>query len=87
MIANALNCQAIRVLHIPPWLAWMIGGAGEFLARVRGRPSLFNTDKMREATAGSWACSAERAKAELGFRVAAPLETRLRNVAAAYIRQ
>jgi len=87
MIGTALNYNAIRVLHIPAWLSWMIGGASEFLARVRGRPSLFNSDKIREATAGSWACSAERAKAELGFRVAAPLETRMRNVAAAYLRQ
>ena len=45
------------------------------------------SDKVREATAGSWACSAERAKTELGFHVAASLEARLRNVGEAYLHQ
>ncbi|HEX4147553.1 MAG TPA: hypothetical protein VHY20_01140, partial [Pirellulales bacterium] len=85
MIGAALHCQAIRVLHIPWWLTWMIAGASEFVSRLRGQPSLFNSDKMREVTAGSWACSPDRAKTELGFRVAAPLESRLHDVGAAYL--
>jgi dihydroflavonol-4-reductase len=85
MIGAALHCNRIRVLHMPWWLAWMIAGASEFASRVRGQPSLFNSDKVREATAGSWTCSPKRAQTELGFHVAASLEARLRNVGAAYL--
>ena len=85
MIGSAINCNGLRVLHMPWWLSWTIAGGSEFASRVRGQTSLFNSDKVREATAGSWACSAERAKTELGFRVTESLESRLRSVGAAYM--
>ena len=46
-----------------------------------GQPSIVSPDKLREATAGSWAASAAKARGHLGFAPAAPLDTRLRETA------
>ena len=50
-------------------------------ARLRGRPYIFNFDKVREARAGSWTCSSQTIRGELGFRPQAPLPDRLRQTA------
>jgi nucleoside-diphosphate-sugar epimerase len=86
MIAAAFQRSDIRVVHLPAWLTLPLAHVSDVATLVHRRPSLFNADKMREATAGSWACSPDRAKAELGFQVAAPLEARLRDVAASYMK-
>ena len=44
-------------------------GDGEVLATVRHRPPVINFDKVREIAAGSWLCSAQAARRELGFTV------------------
>jgi hypothetical protein len=44
---------------------------------LTGRPTLINRDKIREATVDSWACSGEKARAQLGFEVRKPLFERL----------
>jgi hypothetical protein len=53
-----------------------LAGANELRARLFRRPHIFNVDKIREATAGSWVCAAERARRDLGFSVGADLESR-----------
>lgn len=80
MIAQALGVK-VRTIYTPRWLAWTVAAVTQTAARLRGKASLINVDKIREATAGSWTCSANRAKADLGFRVAAPLSARLCEVA------
>lgn len=60
-------------------LAWMAAGANEQIARLRGRPDSFNFDKIREATAPSWACSAELAARDLSFSPPQPLQQRLQS--------
>ena len=42
---------------------------GEALSQIRHQPLVMNLDKVREIAAGSWLCSAEAAKNELGFAV------------------
>ena len=61
-----------------------VGAFGELTGRVRGQPSVMNWDKAREATAGSWTCSAEKAKQELGFTVPCSLGDRLNQTAQWY---
>jgi nucleoside-diphosphate-sugar epimerase len=56
---------------------WIVAGASELLQKLRGVPDELNYDKIREATAESWACSAEAAKRDLAFAPPKPLAERL----------
>ena len=69
-----------RVLVIPAFRLAVstVAAAGEVISQVRGRPSPMNFDKAREIAAGSWLCSAQAAKDDLGFEVGAALIERLR---------
>jgi nucleoside-diphosphate-sugar epimerase len=72
------------VLRTPEWLTWATAGLSEIAGRIRRRPLSFNWDKAREATAGSWTCSSDRAKRELGWSCAADLDARLSETIAWY---
>jgi nucleoside-diphosphate-sugar epimerase len=51
---------------------------------VRQHPGWVNSDKMAEALAGSWTCSAAKARTQLGWSPAATLAERLRETAQWY---
>ena len=87
LIGEAVGRDHIVVLHTPDWIARCAGAASDLVARLRGRPAIFNLDKMREASAGSWVCSSDRIRRELGFGVARPLIDRLHQTAEWYARQ
>ncbi len=84
LFAEAMGLRAPRILRVPGPLCWGVAGFAEGIGRIRRRPALFNFDKIREATAGSWTCRIERATAELGFRPGAPLAEQLRQTALWY---
>lgn len=86
LIAEAVGRPRVRVLHAPDWLVRGAGAASELISHLRGRATIFNLDKMREASAGSWTCSSDRIRNELGFHVARPLPERIRQTAAWYKR-
>lgn len=75
-----------RVLVLPTAMPVIrtITAVGEVISQVRHQPLLMNMDKAREIEAGSWICSAQKARDELGFEVAAPLMARLRQTAEWY---
>lgn len=81
LLAAAVGQTNLRVLHTPVQLTWGLAAFTELAARVRGRASLFNLDKAREATAGSWVCSPEKSSAELGVRFRMTLGERLNQTA------
>ena len=54
--------------------------------RIIRRPFVLSYDKIREAVAGSWACSPQKAKQELEFTVNEPLQDQLGRTAEAYRR-
>ncbi|HEY1602637.1 MAG TPA: NAD-dependent epimerase/dehydratase family protein [Pirellulales bacterium] len=87
LIARSLGCRRLRVVRAPEVLGWGLAGANEAWARVRRRPHIFNLDKIREATAGSWVCAAERARQQLGFDVGADLEARFAQTTQWYRKQ
>ncbi len=60
---------------------------GEVIGQIRRRPKVLNLDKLREIAAGSWVCSAQAAKEQLGFSVSLPLVDRLRQTAEWYKRE
>jgi nucleoside-diphosphate-sugar epimerase len=81
LIGDAVGRPRVFVVRTPDWMGRCAGACSEVVARLRGRPAIFNLDKMREASAGSWVCSAERIRNELGFKVTRPLGDRLRQTA------
>ena len=79
-IARALG-RSVLVVPLPVTLAWPASFAVEAFWNLLGQPSIVSPDKLREATAGSWAASAAKARGQLGFAPAAPLDARLRQTA------
>lgn len=77
MMRTALQRPHAAVIPLLGPLAWFAAGANEQIARLRGRPDHFNCDKIREATAPSWACSAELAARDLRFEPPQSLQVRL----------
>ena len=84
MIATALGRRRLLVVPTPPQMMWLVAAGNEIISRITRRPAYLNIDKVREARAGSWLCSAEAAVDGLGFSVAAPLVDRLRQTAQWY---
>ena len=85
LIGQAVGRERVIIVRTPDWMGRCAGACSEVVSRLRGRPLIFNLDKMREASAGSWVCSSERIRNELGFRVAKPLSDRLRQTADWYV--
>jgi nucleoside-diphosphate-sugar epimerase len=73
-----LSRPFMPVIACPGSFIWFIASVSETIARFRGRANVFNRDKIREALADSWACSHEKAAAQLGFHPAGSLVERLR---------
>lgn len=80
-MAAALG-RRVLVVPLPLPLAWPASLAVQAFWNARGVPSIVSPDKLREATAGSWAASATKARQELGFSAAATLDERLCETAA-----
>ncbi len=87
MIGEALGRRHTLTIPFAKPVVWTVGGVGQLIGNLRGRPLVMNVDKAREATAGSWACSPQKAHRELGFAVGAPLADRLRQSADWYREQ
>lgn len=67
----------VLVVRCPTPIPWVIGGVSQALATLRRRPDDLNLDKIQEALATSWACSAEAAKRDLSFAPPKSLQERL----------
>ena len=79
-IAGALD-QRVFICPIWHWVGWTIAGTSQLANRMQGKSSLLNVDKIREATAPSWACSAEKARRQLDFHPLHDLDSRLKQTA------
>jgi nucleoside-diphosphate-sugar epimerase len=84
-IGQVLGRPKAWMIRTPGAMVWSIAGFNELLSQVRRRPHILNLDKAREATAGSWACSAEKLRQDTGFAPAKPLRDRLEQTARWYI--
>ena len=83
-IARALRKDRARIVHLPGWLMLSAGSLGDVVSRIRGRPGWVGRDKVSDLLAGSWTCSSEKARRQLGWSPAAPLADRLRETALWY---
>jgi nucleoside-diphosphate-sugar epimerase len=82
LIGNSLGRRSVRILRTPGTVALWTGAAmAEAVARLRGQPNIFSFDKVREAAAGSWVCSPQTIRLDLGFSPQAPFIERLRQTA------
>lgn len=87
LIGKAVGRDRVFIVRTPDWMSRCAGAASELVSRLRGQAAIFNLDKMREASAGSWVCSSERIRSDLGFQVARPLADRLQQTAEWYAQQ
>lgn len=76
-IAGAID-RWVFVLPVATPVAWPIVSISSACSRLAGKPSLVSPDKLREATARTWAASAAKARSHLGFTPAASIDDRLR---------
>ena len=72
LIASALGVAG-RPLRLPEAVAASAGYVADLVARARGRPEIFSSQKVVEMLAPAWVCSADKAVRELGWRAATPL--------------
>ena len=67
LLGDVFGHDKIGTVRVPSWLTRSVGAIGEVVGRLRDNPSTVNWDKTREATAGSWICSPNKAREQLGF--------------------
>ncbi len=88
LIGVALGRARVRICRSSSTvLLWPLAAAAELAARLRGQPYIFNFDKAREASAGSWTCSSQAIRSQCGFAPRASLVDRLRQTANWYMQQ
>ncbi len=87
MIGKALGRERILVIRNLKTSVWCIAAINEIIAQIRRRPHILSLDKAREATAGSWTCSANALRMETGFAPACSLQQRLYETARWYVEQ
>jgi nucleoside-diphosphate-sugar epimerase len=83
-IAIALGKKRATTLHLPGPLVKLVGLCGDAMMWIRQRPAWVNSDKMREALAGSWMCSSAKARTHLDWYPSATLAERLHETAQWY---
>jgi len=66
-------------LSVPIFLAVAAAAGAALGSALTRRPSILSFDKLRELRQAAWTCSSERARRELGYLPAFPLEAGLRN--------
>jgi nucleoside-diphosphate-sugar epimerase len=76
-IGRALG-RWVLVLPVATPVAWPLVSIASACSNLAGKPSLVSPDKLREATARSWAASAAKARTHLDFAPAASIDDRLR---------
>lgn len=67
LVAKSCGRRHLLILPILSPFPWVIAGVAELLLHWRRSPAYVGIDKMREATAGSWACSCAPVKNTLQF--------------------
>lgn len=81
MLGDALGRRTVVYVPIASPLVWAVAAICECTGRCRRSATYLNLDKAAEITAGSWVCSAEAARRDLGFQVGKPLDVRIRETA------
>ncbi len=83
LIARAMGTRALAVPRATA-VVWTVAAINELRGQILRRPVKLGLDKVREATAGSWACSCQTMIDDLDFRSPLPLQERLNQTVAWY---
>lgn len=83
LMGEALGKRTL-VIPVAPPVVWTVALSGEITGQIRRRPVVFHWDKAREALAGSWICSSQKARQQLGFETPLSLKERFRQTVAWY---
>lgn len=67
MIAKAAGVRYMVPSPLFDTICWVGGAINELVGRIRGKAFLVNLDKVREGSAGSWTCSAEKIGRQLAW--------------------
>lgn len=78
LFGRALGRKFTFILPTTPIILWFVCVWNEWRTHVTGRIHALNRDKYREVFAGSWSCSAEKARRTLGFQNLHTLEEQCR---------
>ncbi len=63
-----------RSVSVPAWTGYLIGALSEWAGRIRGRATIMNRQKVREAVERYWTCDLQKARTDLGFCARISLE-------------
>ena len=63
-----------KIVKVPVWMGYGIGALSELAGFLRGRATIMNRQKVREASQRSWTCDLSRTRSLLGFSAGVPLE-------------
>jgi nucleoside-diphosphate-sugar epimerase len=66
-----------RVLRLPEAAIRLAGNGADWLARLRGRPEIFSSQKVIEMLAAAWVASPDKAERLLGWSAPTPLDQAL----------
>ena len=87
MITQTVGRSRTRMVHLPTPLLWCLGYLSELTCQIRRKPGILNLDKIREAVAGSWACSDEKIRQETSYQPEHSLMDRIQRTADWYFEQ
>ncbi|MCB2203512.1 NAD-dependent epimerase/dehydratase family protein [bacterium] len=76
-IARAMQRRPF-VFHLPEFLIYVVGAAGEATGRLLRRQVFFNVQKVREAVQEAWTCSIDKARERIGFEPRVTLDAGMR---------
>jgi nucleoside-diphosphate-sugar epimerase len=82
--AARIMARRLRVVRVPPGVAYAAGLGAEAWSHIRRRPGIISREKVAEARCRWWICDTRRAAAELGFEARTPLEAGLAQTLAWY---
>ncbi len=85
MIGQALGRPNVRIVRGSSWGTWGVAAMNELISQVRRRPHILNLDKAREAAAGSWTCTTDALRNDVGFTPSQSLAQRLHQTAQWYV--
>lgn len=81
LIASSFGRRFVAKFPVPDMWVRFLGRFNQFACKLRKRSPALGSDRVRDLTAGSWVCSNNRIKSELGYSFQATLPERLRETA------
>lgn len=87
LAAKLMHKKLFRIF-VPNWAVYIVAAGSELGARITGKPTMLNFEKVKEIKASAWCCSSEKAMRELGYyQNPVPFETGIEQTLNWYIKE